>query len=124
MKPTLKPPGTKRLKLQCDILVSTVAVKFNLRRYIWAAETFQARVDGDGDGDGDGAGASLAAAGRVDWLHLTQDAATSNAAKLPQSSVGGKLPQSSVGGKVPQSSVGGAGAVGESAGGKARKGAG
>jgi hypothetical protein len=33
MKPELKPPGTKRLKLKCDILLSTSAFKFNLRRY-------------------------------------------------------------------------------------------
>ena len=33
MKPKLKPPGTKRLKLKCDILLSTSAFKFNLRRY-------------------------------------------------------------------------------------------
>jgi len=29
----LKAPGTKRLKLKCDILLSTCAFKFNLRRY-------------------------------------------------------------------------------------------
>ena len=34
-KPTLKPPGTKRLKLQCVELLSTSAFKFNLRRYGW-----------------------------------------------------------------------------------------
>ena len=33
MKPKLKPPGTKRLKLKCDILLSTSAFEFNLRRY-------------------------------------------------------------------------------------------
>ena len=33
MKPTLKPTGTKHLKLQCDILLSTFAFKFSLRRY-------------------------------------------------------------------------------------------
>ena len=33
IKPTLKAPGTKRLKLKCDILLSTSAFKFNLRRY-------------------------------------------------------------------------------------------
>jgi hypothetical protein len=33
IKPKLKPPGTKRLKLKCDILLSTSAFKFNLRRY-------------------------------------------------------------------------------------------
>jgi hypothetical protein len=34
MKPNLKPPGTKRLKVTCDIMLSTSAFKFNLRRYI------------------------------------------------------------------------------------------
>jgi len=33
MKPKLKPPRTKRSKLKCDILLSTSAFKFNLRRY-------------------------------------------------------------------------------------------
>ena len=33
MKPMLKPPGTKHLKLKCDRLLSTFAVKFNLRHY-------------------------------------------------------------------------------------------
>jgi hypothetical protein len=33
IKPTLKAPGSKRLKLHCDILLSTSAVNFNLRRY-------------------------------------------------------------------------------------------
>jgi len=33
MKPMLKPPGTKHLKLKCDILLSTFAFKSNLRRY-------------------------------------------------------------------------------------------
>ena len=37
IKPTLKPPGTKRLKLKCDVLLSTFAFKFNLRRYTGAA---------------------------------------------------------------------------------------
>jgi len=36
MKPELKPPGTKLLKLKCDILLSTSAFKFNLRRYMAA----------------------------------------------------------------------------------------
>jgi hypothetical protein len=30
----LKPPGTKRLKLNCDVLLSTSAFNFNLRRYM------------------------------------------------------------------------------------------
>ena len=33
IKPKLKPPGTKRLKLQCEKLLSTSAFKFNLRCY-------------------------------------------------------------------------------------------
>jgi hypothetical protein len=33
MKPKLKPPGTKRLKLQYDGLLSSFAFNFNLRRY-------------------------------------------------------------------------------------------
>jgi len=33
MNPKLRPSGTKRLKLKCDILLSTSAFKFNLRRY-------------------------------------------------------------------------------------------
>jgi hypothetical protein len=34
MKPTLKAPGTKRLKLDYDEPLSNHAFKFNLRRYI------------------------------------------------------------------------------------------
>ena len=33
MKPTLNPPGTNRLKLKCDILLSSSAFKFNFHRY-------------------------------------------------------------------------------------------
>jgi len=33
IKPKLKPLGTERLKLTCDVLLSTSAFKFNLRRY-------------------------------------------------------------------------------------------
>jgi hypothetical protein len=33
INPKLKPPGTNCLKLKCDILLSTSAFKFNLRRY-------------------------------------------------------------------------------------------
>jgi len=32
MKPKLQPPGTQRLKLQCDILLSNSAFEFNSRR--------------------------------------------------------------------------------------------
>ena len=41
IKPTLKAPGTKRLKLQYDEPPSSFALKFKLRRYIECA--------GDGD---------------------------------------------------------------------------
>ena len=37
IKPKLKPPGTKRLKPKRDMLLSTSAVKFNLRRYVEAS---------------------------------------------------------------------------------------
>ena len=33
VKPKLKPPGTKRLKLKGDVLFSSVAFKYDLRRY-------------------------------------------------------------------------------------------
>ena len=33
IKPTLKAPGTKRLKLQYDVLLSSFLFKFNLRHY-------------------------------------------------------------------------------------------
>jgi len=34
MKPTLEPPGIKRLKLKSQELLSSFAFKFNSRRYI------------------------------------------------------------------------------------------
>jgi len=33
LKPKLKPPGVKHLKLICDVLLSSSAFKLNLRRY-------------------------------------------------------------------------------------------
>ena len=33
IKPKLKPPITKRLKVECDILISTSTFKFKLRSY-------------------------------------------------------------------------------------------
>ena len=33
IKPKLKPPAAKHLKLNCDMLLSTSAFKFNLRRH-------------------------------------------------------------------------------------------
>jgi len=35
MKPLLKVPGIKRLKLLCDKLLSSFVFNFNLRRYSW-----------------------------------------------------------------------------------------
>jgi len=37
IKTKLTPPGTKRLKVKCDLLLSTSAFKINLRRYsmVW-----------------------------------------------------------------------------------------
>jgi hypothetical protein len=37
IRPKLKPPGTQRLKLNCDVLLSTSAFEFNLRRYMKVA---------------------------------------------------------------------------------------
>jgi TPR repeat protein len=36
IKPTLKAPGTKRLKPKYDQPLSSIAFNFNLRRYTWA----------------------------------------------------------------------------------------
>jgi hypothetical protein len=44
IEPTLKPPGTKHLKLKCDILLSTFAFKFNVRRYDMELIAFRARA--------------------------------------------------------------------------------
>jgi hypothetical protein len=35
IKPKLKLPGSKLLKLECGVLLSNVAFDFNLRRYNW-----------------------------------------------------------------------------------------
>ena len=40
IKHKFKPPGTKRLQLNCDVLLSTSAFKINLRRYTLAAANF------------------------------------------------------------------------------------
>jgi len=42
IKPTLKVPGTKRLKVQYDELLSSFPFKFNLRRYIEVREELAA----------------------------------------------------------------------------------
>jgi hypothetical protein len=47
IKPKLKPPGTKRFNPNCDVLLSTSAFKFNLRRY-----TEEEEEDDGSDGDG------------------------------------------------------------------------
>jgi hypothetical protein len=46
IKPTFKPPGTERLTLKYDELLSSFAFNFNLRRYT---------LDDDQDSDDDGA---------------------------------------------------------------------
>ena len=38
IKPTLKPPGTKRLNVKCDKLLSNFAFQFKLRRYSLSRE--------------------------------------------------------------------------------------
>ena len=49
IKPTLKPTGTKRLKLKCDILLSNYALKVNLRRYTMAEKARLQMMGGDWD---------------------------------------------------------------------------
>ena len=44
-QPTLKPPGTMRLKLVCDVPPFTFAFKCNLRRYTKLADIAKHRVD-------------------------------------------------------------------------------
>jgi len=52
IKTKLKSPGTKRLKLQNDILLSTSAGKFNLRRYILVEKGAYVKFVGrDADGN-------------------------------------------------------------------------
>jgi len=48
MKSKLKPPGTKRSKLKCDIPLSTYAFNFNLRRYSLALRRLGGRRGVDG----------------------------------------------------------------------------
>jgi hypothetical protein len=43
IKPPLKAPGNKRLKLRCDIMLSNFAVKFKLRRYTTVTTSFASR---------------------------------------------------------------------------------
>jgi len=46
IKPTLKAPGTKRLKLKYDKLFSSFAFYFNLRRYSMAIDGVEATSAG------------------------------------------------------------------------------
>ena len=43
MKPKLKPPATKRLKLKCDEPPLNFAFKFNLRRYSQACDLLRSK---------------------------------------------------------------------------------
>jgi len=45
MNPKLTPPGTKRLKLKCDVLLSTSAFKSNLRRCDEAIAAFNTALE-------------------------------------------------------------------------------
>jgi hypothetical protein len=44
MRHKLKPPGTKRLKLKCHMLLPTSAFKFNLRRYGEASDMLRTEL--------------------------------------------------------------------------------
>ena len=45
IKPTLTPPEIKRLKAKYDKLLSNIALKFNLRRYIMEIEKLETSGD-------------------------------------------------------------------------------
>jgi hypothetical protein len=47
MKPKLKPPGTKRLRLKHDGLLSNFGFKFNLGRYTTEVSQFEWRLPYD-----------------------------------------------------------------------------
>jgi hypothetical protein len=82
IKPKLKPPGTKHLKLRCDTLLSTSAFKFNSRRYNMAGPAAdRLRVAGHqraAGGSGIGRGGDKIVSG--DFC-LTQDLALENDGK-------------------------------------------
>ena len=48
IKPKLKPPGSKRLKLKCDVLLSSFAFKITLCRYIEEKEMPNLKEDRPG----------------------------------------------------------------------------
>jgi hypothetical protein len=48
IKPMLKPPGPKRLKLHCDILLSTFSFKFNLCRCTKVFQSFATKGGEEG----------------------------------------------------------------------------
>ena len=47
INPTLKAPGTKRLKLKCDDLVANFGFKYNLRRNTKAMDELRAKLKAD-----------------------------------------------------------------------------
>jgi len=57
IKSKLKPPGTERLKLNCDVLLSSSAFKFSLRHYT------EEERQGAGAGLGVGVGVGVGLAG-------------------------------------------------------------
>jgi hypothetical protein len=46
IKPKLKPPGTKHLRLKCDEVLSSFAFNFNLRRYTKAVAAAKSHKQG------------------------------------------------------------------------------
>jgi hypothetical protein len=67
MKPKLKPPGTKRLKLNCHEPLSTSAFKFNLRRYTKAFTKLEPKKGNTKDKEKD---TSRRAPGAMGQFHL------------------------------------------------------
>ena len=68
IKPTLKAPGSERLKLNCDELLSSFAFKLKLRHYNWEGEQAAAAaatmmmLTGEGEGELEPAAAAAAEA--------------------------------------------------------------
>jgi len=72
MKPKLKPPGTERLKLKCDMLLSTSAFTTNLRHYNSA---FVSGGDVFGTGTSAGGGSALGREVQVDTIKTCVESA-------------------------------------------------
>jgi hypothetical protein len=81
MHPKLKPPGTQRLKLKGDMLLSTSALKFNLRRYI-EGQKRKLALEGNQDSIASKKRALKADMEHARWLHVARLPLTVTAADV------------------------------------------